>query len=177
MNFITLSFIPQPPTLQHYPGSLVKPVDLPSSSWICCLCGFEAPPKPSLPRFTLFHPTPITLNNPFPIFLFNPSLISLLLPILVGFHPYSNPQITLSPPPTLCSCPFPLCVHCLNSVWKEHLSPRNLAPHSLCAYACHNLNTLSQILGPGLCCSKSCAHKAMPRTLVCVTAWVSTACG
>lgn len=60
LNFISLSFSPQPPTLQLYPWSLVG---LPSSSWICCLCGFGTPPKPSPSWFILPHPTLITTHS------------------------------------------------------------------------------------------------------------------
>lgn len=107
------------------------------------------------------------------------ALLACLYPILVGFYSHLNllVYLILFPPPALCSCPVLLCMHCLYSVWMKHLSPRNLSPLSLCIHACHNLNTLSLILGPGLCCSKACAHKAEPGTLVCVTAWVSTTCG
>lgn len=85
LNFFTLSFSPQSPTLQLNPGSNVG---LPSS-WICCLCGFGAPPKPSLSWFILPHPTLITLNSPFLTILSSPNLISLPLPHFGRFLPPS----------------------------------------------------------------------------------------
>lgn len=85
LNFITLSFSPQPPTLQLYPLSLVG---LPSSR-ICCLCGFGTPPKSSPSWFILLHPTLITINNPFLVILSSSDLASLPLPHLGRFLPSS----------------------------------------------------------------------------------------
>lgn len=52
----------------------------------------------------------------------------------------------------------------------NYLPLRKLAPHYLYIHPCHSLNPFSLMLGPALCCPKACAHEALLRTLVCVTA-------